>query len=78
VLDEHFLDGGVGEIGIDAAPGELRKVGKRLDEAPVGFALLFDDLNQAAGEFGDAVLKLADGALPFGVGGRYVYYTRLR
>ena len=26
----------------------------------------------AGGEFGHAVLKLADGALPFGVGGRYV------
>jgi hypothetical protein len=72
VLDEHLLDGGVGEIGIDAAPGELRKVGKRLDETPVCFALLFDDFDEAAGEFGNAVPKLADGALPFGVRGRCV------
>src|ERR1017187_7352885 len=72
VLDEHFLDGGISEIGIDGAPGEFRKVGKRFDETPISLALPLDDFNQAAGEFGHAVLKLGDGALPFGVGGRRV------
>src|ERR1017187_10686770 len=38
VLDEHFLDGGISEIGIDGAPGEFRKVGKRFDETPISLA----------------------------------------
>src|ERR1019366_1821521 len=70
VLDDHLLDGGHGDVGIQRTPAKGAKVLKRGDELLVGLALGLDELAQLRAEFGDAVLEFFHGLFPFGNGGR--------
>ena len=67
VLDQHLLDGGFGEIGVDGLAAFVQKGGEGGGESLVGLALLLDQLGQALADVGDPVLELGDGLFPGGV-----------
>jgi hypothetical protein len=73
VLDDHLLDGGFGEIGIERGAAEAEEVVEGGDEFFItGLAFLDDELAEAGADFGDAFLEFIDGFFPFGDGGRGV------
>ena len=63
VLDEHLIDGGLREVGVEAAAAEVEEVGEGLLEGGVGLVGLVDLLLEALGEVGDALFELIDGLL---------------
>ena len=69
VLDEHFLDGLVAEVGVEGGAAEGGKVGEGSDKGGVGLALGVNDLLEAAAQVGDLLLEVGDGLVPFLVDG---------
>ena len=67
VLDQHLLDGGLGEIGVDGLTALVEKAGESGGESPVGLPFLLDQIGQALTDVGDPVLEVGDGFFPGGV-----------
>ena len=70
VLDDHFLDGLDGNVGIERATAERTEILKRGDEFFVGLAFGFDEGFQARANLRDFVFEFLDGFSPFRDGGR--------
>ena len=64
VLDEHLLDGFVGEVGVDGLAAEGVEGIEALDEGGIGASLLLDILLDRLGELRDVVLEVGDGFVP--------------
>ena len=65
VLDEHFLDGGSGEIGIERLPAEGDEAVEGLGEDFVRLFLRADDRGHLPADLGQLVLELGDSFFPF-------------
>jgi hypothetical protein len=63
VLDEHFIDGGLGDVRVEARLAELEEIGKGPLEGGVGAVDLLDFLGQTFRKVGDALFELLDGLL---------------
>ena len=66
VLNEHLLDSGFGEIGVDGLTAFLVEIRKGHREPAVGLSLPLDQRRQPAHDVGHFVLELRDGLFPFG------------
>ena len=64
VLDEHFLDGGLGEIRVQRAAANGDEAGKRGVVFRVLLARFFQDRGERFAQGGDDVLEVRDGGFP--------------
>jgi hypothetical protein len=65
MLDEHFLDSLVAEVGVEGGAAEGGEVGEGGDEGGVGLALRVNDLLEAAAKVGNLLLEVGHGLVPF-------------
>ena len=72
MLDEHFLHGGFGEIGINGGLTELVKGGEIGAKLRVRAVLRFDEFGGFGADFGDDVLEACDSGVPLGGMGAFV------
>lgn len=68
VLDEHFLDGEFGEIGIERSSADGDELAEGVVVFRVFFARLFQDRGEGFAQGGDDVLEVRDGGFPLGDG----------
>jgi hypothetical protein len=64
VLDEHLLDGEVGEVGVDRLAAEVGEGLELFTEVGVLLVLGFEDFSDASGEVRDLLGELEDGFFP--------------
>ena len=77
VLDEHFADGVVGEVGIDELTAEFGEGGEIFAEGGVLLELFFEDFGYAVGDVGDLLGELCDGVFPVDFVGLFVFEEEL-
>ena len=64
MLDEHLLDGGDGEIGIERLPAERNETLESFGELRVLLFFATDDVGHLLADLGEAILELGDGLFP--------------
>ena len=67
MLNQHLLDRGLGQVGIDRLAAFFKELGEGGDKAAIGLPLILDQLRQAAPDVGHFVFELGDCLLPGGV-----------
>ena len=77
MLDEHVLNGGVGEVWIDRLAAEIGEGLEVLAEGGVALVLVGEDFVYAGGEFGNFGGELGDSILPVGDVGLLVFEEEL-
>lgn len=73
MLDEHFADGIVGEVGVDGLAAEFGEGGEVFAEGGVLAELVFEDFGYAVGEVGDLGGELGNGIFPVDFVGLLVF-----
>ena len=73
VLDEHLLDGGVGEARVDGLAAKFGEGGEAGAELRVFLVLGFENFGDAFGEFGSFFGELGDGYIPVDLVGLAVF-----
>ena len=78
VLDEHLLDGGVGEVGVDGLAAEVGEGLELCAEVGVLLVLGVEDGGDPEGEVGDLFRELEDGLFPVDLVGLAVVEEELQ
>jgi hypothetical protein len=63
VLDEHFIDGGDGEVRVERLAADIEELVEGFLEGAIRAMCVVDLLLERFGQFRDALLELVDGLL---------------